>query len=322
MSTGGIAYSFGTGHDPPTGWTSPADVDLDGDGVLDGVALDFDGDGRVDDALWDSDGDGVADRSVLDLDDDGTPEHAYRDPAGLGTWTEPATAPSPAAAPDPAAAPSPDPATPHERSPGNPPGAAELKWHDTAGVAHTSTISIDSDGDGRADVATVDADRDGRSDDAVGDSDGDGVSDLVLVDTDDDGRMETAYTDTDGDGEPDTKQLRAGRGDLAAVPIAVDRSNHEACVREGRFKLVPGAKRERARGHDVATVREDGVTGKGDDSWFDLCHLDPGIEAIAVAGNEGLEGARTSPAGPALGVGVSAFERDVSAGVQGAVHGS
>ena len=39
-------------------WTGKPDVDVDGDGDLDGVRLDFDGDGAFDDALADLDGDG------------------------------------------------------------------------------------------------------------------------------------------------------------------------------------------------------------------------------------------------------------------------
>jgi hypothetical protein len=76
-----MEYSFGTGVGVPAVWRSPADVDLDGDGVPDAVALDFDGDGRVDDVMWDSDGNGVADTVVLDLDDDGHGEHYYDDPS-------------------------------------------------------------------------------------------------------------------------------------------------------------------------------------------------------------------------------------------------
>jgi hypothetical protein len=81
-----IEYRFGTGHGDPHVHHTQANVDVNHDGVADGVALDFDGDGRVDDVMWDSDGDGVADTALLDLNDDGKAESAYHDPSNLGTW--------------------------------------------------------------------------------------------------------------------------------------------------------------------------------------------------------------------------------------------
>ena len=81
-----IEYRFGTGQGDPHVHHTEATVDVNHDGVADGVALDFDGDGRVDDVLWDSDGDGIADTALLDLDDDGNAESAYNDPTGMGTW--------------------------------------------------------------------------------------------------------------------------------------------------------------------------------------------------------------------------------------------
>jgi hypothetical protein len=99
-----IEYRFGTGEGDPHVHHSEATVDVNGDGVADGVALDFDGDGRVDDVMWDSDGDGIADTAMLDLNDDGKAESAYNDPTGQGTWnakgegghheTTPASAPA------------------------------------------------------------------------------------------------------------------------------------------------------------------------------------------------------------------------------------
>jgi hypothetical protein len=107
-----IEYSFGTGQGDPHVHHSQANVDVNGDGVADGVALDFDGDGRVDDVMWDSDGDGIADTALLDHDNDGKAESAYHDPTGQGTWnaegqggTPPAQQPPPAEAPPPAQAP-------------------------------------------------------------------------------------------------------------------------------------------------------------------------------------------------------------------------
>jgi len=81
-----IEYRFGTGQGDPHVHHSEANVDVNGDGVADGVAVDFDGDGRVDDVMWDSDGDGIADTALLDRGDDGKAESAYNDPTGQGTW--------------------------------------------------------------------------------------------------------------------------------------------------------------------------------------------------------------------------------------------
>ena len=124
-----MEYSFGTGVGVPAVWHSPADVDLDGDGVPDAVALDFDGDGRVDDVMWDSDGNGVADTVVLDLDDDGHGEHYYGDPSRLGTWNAPAHAPRAV------------------------PEGATLRWVDRDGHHRSAPATRDRDGDGPTEAA-------------------------------------------------------------------------------------------------------------------------------------------------------------------------
>lgn len=78
----GIEYIFCSGDGLTETWVTPADLDLDSDGVLDAVALDFDGDGLRDDALWDRDGDGYADVVIVNGGTDW-----YTDPAGDGTWS-------------------------------------------------------------------------------------------------------------------------------------------------------------------------------------------------------------------------------------------
>ncbi|GAA3949041.1 hypothetical protein [Gordonia caeni] len=128
-----LEYFFGTGDGATSTWHSPADLDLNGDGVLDAVALDFDGDGRIDDAMWDSDGDGVADRAVLDLDDDGVPERFFRD-SGLGLW-EQSVPGAPAG---------------HQSTPPSP-----------------GRLEIDADGDGRPEAILEDTDGDGYADRVV-----------------------------------------------------------------------------------------------------------------------------------------------------------
>lgn len=131
-----LEYFFGTGDGAVSTWHSPADLDLNGDGILDAVALDFDGDGLIDDAMWDTDGDGVADRVALDLDDDGIAEQVFAD-GGAGLWERPVND-------QPRAAGEPDRA-------GSSPGRLE----------------VDDDGDGLPDQVLEDTDGDGYADRAV-----------------------------------------------------------------------------------------------------------------------------------------------------------
>jgi len=141
------------------------DLDIDGDGEFDAVRIDFDGDGLFDDALADLDGDDLADHAVLDLDDDGTPESRYTDD-GSGTWTVTAT---------------------------GPPGP--LRWFGLDGADHIGGPA-DIDGDGQPE-RLLDVDRDGLADRALG---GAGTG---WVDTDGDGRWDVALRDADADGAAD-----------------------------------------------------------------------------------------------------------------------
>jgi hypothetical protein len=59
-------YCLGDGAGGASMWTGQPEVDVDGDGDLDGIRLDFDGDGAFDDALADFDGDGLADHAALE----------------------------------------------------------------------------------------------------------------------------------------------------------------------------------------------------------------------------------------------------------------
>ena len=163
-------YCLDTGDGTASMWTAHPDIDLDGDGVLDGVRADLDGDGLFDDAMADADGDGLGDYSVLDVDDDGTPEARFTDD-GTGTWGV-----SGGGAPD---------------------GA--LRWHGLDGTLRTGDGDID--GDGVTD-RFLDTDRDGTADRALL-TRADGSVRTGYVDTDGDGRWDLMLSDTDGDGAAD-----------------------------------------------------------------------------------------------------------------------
>ena len=164
-------YCLDAGDGTASIFTGPADIDLDGDGRMDGVRLDLDGDGLTDDALSDLDGDGLADRATLDLDDDGIPEADFSDD-GSGAWALSGTAPGRA-----------------------------LRWFGLDGLERADPSAPDLDGDGLAD-RLIDVDRDGLADRALllGP---DGRVDAGYVDTDGDGRWDLQLTDSDGDGAAD-----------------------------------------------------------------------------------------------------------------------
>ena len=116
-------YCLGDGAGGASMWTGQAEVDVDGDGDLDGIRLDFDGDGAFDDALADFDGDGLADHAALNLDDGAGP--LYTDD-GSGTWALTAAG-----------------------TPIGPP-----RWFGLDGVEHPASGQTDFDGDGLGEYAT------------------------------------------------------------------------------------------------------------------------------------------------------------------------
>lgn len=164
-------YCLGDGAGSASMWSDKPDVDVDGDGDLDGVRLDFDGDGAFDDALADLDGDGLADHAVLDIDDEGIGAGLYTDD-GSGTWA---------------------------LTGGTPMGPP--RWFGLDGVEHTPSAAVDFDGDGRVD-RVLDTDRDGLADRVLRAGDG-GRFDTGYVDTDGDGRWDVRLVDGDGDGAAD-----------------------------------------------------------------------------------------------------------------------
>ena len=162
-------YCLDSGDGAAAMWTARPDIDLDGDGVLDGVRLDFDGDGAFDDALADFDGDAVADHAALDLDDDGIAEARYSDD-GSGTWALTGGAP-----------------------------AGALRWFGVDGVEHTGPGDVD--GDGSPD-RLLDLNRDGLADRALV-VEPDGRPNVGFVDVDADGRWDIKLADSDGNGTAD-----------------------------------------------------------------------------------------------------------------------
>lgn len=163
----GMDYCLGD-DGAATVWSGPPDVDVDGDGLLDGVGLDFDGDGLVDDALADLDGDGVAERAVLDLG--GAQERWFSDD-GTGTWAVAAVRQG---------------------------TGSELRWYALGGLQQTGGPLVDFDGDGAVDDHLVDTDADGLADRVIA-QDGS----VGYVDTDGDGRWDVKLVDMDGDGAAD-----------------------------------------------------------------------------------------------------------------------
>lgn len=171
----GIEYIFGSGDGAYETWTTPADLDLDADGVLDAVVLDFDGDGLRDDALWDSDLDGVADMVAVDLEPsaaagdplvgdplagdtpavDGRTQW-HTDPAGDGTWSGYQVA-------EQIPAPEPVPRQPGPTEPGTP---AIRAGSPTVVADPAPGVLVDANGDGILDTALSDADGDGLLDTA------------------------------------------------------------------------------------------------------------------------------------------------------------
>jgi hypothetical protein len=155
-------YCLGNGDGSAGIWSADLDLDTDGDGTFDAVALDFDGDGRIDDAVADLDGDGHADHVLLDLDDDGLGEAIFTDD-GSGTW-----------------------AVSVERG-------GQLRWFGLDGVEATGGPVVDFDGDGVSDDRLMDANRDGLADRVL-------TGEQAYVDTDGDGRWDVKLSDADGDG--------------------------------------------------------------------------------------------------------------------------
>lgn len=161
-------YCLNAGDGTASMWTGDPGIDLDDDGILDGVLLDVDGDGAFDDAIADGDGDGLGDYAMLDVDDDGVPEVRFTDD-GSGTWTVSGAA---------------------ERS---------MRWLSLDGVENGGAADID--GDGVSD-RLLDVDRDGLADRALI-AGPDGSFGLGYLDTDGDGRWDLLLTDGDGDGSAD-----------------------------------------------------------------------------------------------------------------------
>lgn len=161
-------YCLGADDGTASMWTAAPDLDTDGDGVLDGVALDFDRDGLVDDALADLDGDGIADHAVIDVDGSA----GWFTDDGTGTWAVPAD--------------------------GGAGRGGPLRWVSLDGLESTGGPVVDFDGGGAVDDLLVDSDGDGLADRVFSEDRRTGY-----VDTDGDGRWDVKLVDADGDGTAD-----------------------------------------------------------------------------------------------------------------------
>ena len=187
-----LTYSFGDAGSPTETYTLAADVDVNGDGRLDGVRLDFDGSGHHDSIAWDSDGDGKVDTILVSSHHDGVYDTAYYDPSGHGHWD--AAEPIDPSAGDQAG------------SPGASATGSEPVLTYSFGDAHTPTETytgeahVDVDGDGHPDGLYLDFDGSGHQDSIAWDSDGDGKVDTILVSTHHNGVYDTAYHDPSGNG--------------------------------------------------------------------------------------------------------------------------
>ncbi len=166
----GVDYCLDAGDGTASIWSGRPAVDVDADGVLDGVRVDLDGDGLVDDALADLDGDGLAEHAAFDIEGDAAT--ALHTDDGTGTWTLVWGLP-----------------------------AAPLRWFGLDGVERTADGTVDLDGDGRPD-RLYDTDRDGLADRVLR-SGPDGELSTGYVDTDGDGRWDLMLTDADSDGTAD-----------------------------------------------------------------------------------------------------------------------
>ncbi len=166
-----VDYCLGDGDGGATLWSADPNLDVDGDGDLDGFGLDFDGDGRVDDAIADLDGDGLADHMVLDVGAGASnvTEYVteYFTDDGSGTW-----------------------AVSVDRG-------AQLRWFGLDGAESVGGPLIDFDGDGGVDDRLLDADGDGLADRVL-------AGEHAFVDTDGDGRWDVKLSDLDGDGAADS----------------------------------------------------------------------------------------------------------------------
>lgn len=116
-----------------------AEIDIDGDGDIDGVAIDTDGDGDIDGVAFDSDGDGDIDGLAVDDNGDGQIDTISIDSNNDGAI-------------DTIAADS------------NGDGSIDKVAYDTNGDGAFDEIEMDTDGDGVIDTAGIDTDGDGSID--------------------------------------------------------------------------------------------------------------------------------------------------------------
>jgi len=84
---------------------------------------------------------------------------------------------------------------------------------------------VDTDGDGKLDMAASDTNADGLVDTVVGDTDGDGKIDTGVTDMDGDGEVDLVAVDTDGDG-----LLAVAAVMFAVSPFLIDAAPYESTM--------------------------------------------------------------------------------------------
>lgn len=269
---GEYGYEYDPGVYDPGIPNGGIEIDIDGDGLTDGVGYDTNGDGVLDTFEIDTDGDGYTDTIFADTDFDGEIDTAS-DLSGYSM---------------------------DDASFDN--GQAV----DLDGDGIEDAIGFDSDGDGRLDQFYLDTDNDGEIDTILEDTDGDGINDFFVsqIDSDGDGVIDTivrsydydrdgivdsqeTFTDLDGDGIFDvlTKAYDSdGDGEIDTFKTYVDQDGDGAADSFMEEHLID------TDGDGIADqyVVQIDVDGDGSFDYAEMYGLDPvtgELELLAVEGD-------------------------------------
>lgn len=238
-----------------------SEIDVDGDGVADGIAVDSDGDGYAEsfltqdvdghlDVLSDTDASGVYDTESVDSDGNGITDTTYIDVDEDGQY---------------------------------------------------DAVSMDTDGDGVDDVGYVDNDGDGSFETTVRDLDGDGVFDVGEVDVDGDGTIdqivvpgETLVLDDQGhvvDIVPDGTGTDGG--EVPEEPSVEPGREWDDGWEEGNVDLVPSDTEDDSETEDPPVVDDAGERADDATLWFEqsengFCMPASVAQIVAEYGDQGV----------------------------------